>query len=60
MGMEGRARMTFELSDNVRAVTEAGIRHRHPEYDDRRVRLELIRTVLGPELFARWYSDERP
>jgi hypothetical protein len=31
LGIEGRARMTFELSDNLRAVTEAGIRHRHPE-----------------------------
>jgi hypothetical protein len=60
LGVEGRARMTFELSDNLRAVTEAGIRHRHPEYDDRRVRLELIRIVLGPELFTRWYSGQRP
>ena len=58
--MEERARMTFELSDNLRAVTEAGIRHRHPEYSDEQVRLALIRLMLGEELFQRWYGDQSP
>lgn len=58
LGPAGRLRMAFELSDNARAVTEAGIRQRHPDWDDRRVRLALIRTVLGPELFERFYAEE--
>lgn len=45
--------MTFELTDDLRRVTEAGVRHRHPDYDDDMVRLALIRLWLGPELFRR-------
>ena len=60
LGLEGRARMTFELSDNLRAVTEAGIRHRHPDYDEEQVRLALIRAMLGDELFDRFYGDRQP
>ena len=52
--------MTFELSDNLRAITEAGIRHRHPDYDEEQVRLALIRTMLGDELFNRFYGDRQP
>jgi len=53
LGIRRRASMTFELTDVLRQVTEAGIRHRHPEYDDLKVRLALIRLWLGPELFRR-------
>ena len=51
LGIAGRASMTFELSDDVRRVAEAGVRHRHPEYDDDTVRLALVWLWLGPELF---------
>ena len=51
LGIAGRASMTFELSDDLRCVAEAGVRHRHPDYDDDTVRLALIRLWLGPELF---------
>ncbi len=53
LGIKRRASMTFELSDVLRRVTEAGVRHRHPDYDDDMVRLALIRLWLGPELFRR-------
>jgi len=59
LGPEGRLRMAFELSDTVRAVAEAGIRHRHPEYDELQVRQALIRMMLGDELFRRYYGDQR-
>jgi hypothetical protein len=58
IGPEGRLRMAMELSDNARAITEAGIRQSHPDWGERRVRLELIRIVLGPRLFERWYTPE--
>jgi len=51
LGIAGRARMTFELSDDLRRVAEAGVRHRHPDYDDDMVQLALVRLWLGPELF---------
>ncbi len=53
LGIARRASMTFELTDDLRRVTEAGVRHRHPNYDDDIVRLALIRLWLGPELFRR-------
>jgi hypothetical protein len=57
-GFDGRVKMTFELSNNLRAVTEAGIRHRHPDYDDRRVRLAAFKLTIGPELFKLAYPSE--
>ena len=38
IGIEGRARMTFQLSNNMRRTVEAGVRYRNPEYDDRQVK----------------------
>jgi hypothetical protein len=39
LGLVGRARLTFELCDSLRQTVEAGVRARHPEYDQRMVRL---------------------
>jgi len=58
LGPERRLQMALELSDTVRAVAEAGIRHRHPEYDELEVRSALIRMVLGERLFRRYYGDQ--
>lgn len=55
IGMEGRARMSFELSDGLRAITEAGVRRRHPEYSDRMVRLAAVRLAVGDQLFRKAY-----
>jgi hypothetical protein len=57
-GFDGRVKMTFELSNNLRAVTEAGVRHRHPDYDDRQVRLAAFKLAIGPELFKLAYPSE--
>ena len=32
MDISARAEMTFQLSDNLRSIVQAGIRQRHPEY----------------------------
>ena len=53
LGMTGRARMVFDLSDSLRGVLEAGVRHRHPEYDEDQVRLAALRLAVGEELFGR-------
>lgn len=50
MGPQERIRRMLEMSDEIREVTTAGIRARHPEYGDRRVREELEDVVLGPDL----------
>ena len=51
---------TFELSDSVRAVCEAGIRSRYPEASDREVFLRLTERTLGSELFRKVYGDVLP
>lgn len=51
IGIEGRIKMTFQLSNNMRSTVEAGVRHRHPEYDDQQVRREVLRLMIGDKLF---------
>jgi len=48
-----RADMTFELSNNLRKLTESGIRHRHPDYDEDKVRLAVLKLTLGADLFRK-------
>ncbi|MFH1923057.1 MAG: hypothetical protein ABIP48_24600 [Planctomycetota bacterium] len=47
---EDRVRRSLELSDQMRAVMEAGVRHRHPDYDEEAVRLAFLRLWLGEAL----------
>ncbi len=51
LGPEVRARMAFELSDNLRGLVEAGVRHRHPDFGEKEVRLEVLRLMIGNELY---------
>ena len=53
-----RARMSFDASDALRATVEAGVRHRHPTYSEREVRLAVMRLMLGSDLFAKVHPDE--
>ncbi len=52
MGPQARLRLAMEMSDELREVAKAGIRARHPEYDDVQVREELEVIVLGRDLAA--------
>lgn len=45
-----RLRMALEMSEEARAVTLAGIRHRHPGWSDAAVHEELLRLMLGRAL----------
>ena len=58
LGIEGRAEMTFELSDNLRQITESGVRSRHPEYNDREVQREVLRITLGDELYRKAFGEQ--
>jgi hypothetical protein len=55
LGVEGRARMTFQLCDQLRCITAAGVRSRHPDYTDEKVRFAVIRLRLGAALFRKVY-----
>lgn len=55
MGAAARLEIGIALSEDTRRVTAAGIRSRHPDYDDESVQLALRRLVLGEALFrAAW------
>jgi len=51
LGIEARAEMTFQLSDNLRQTVEAGVKYRHPDYDKKKVRLEVLRLMIGDKLY---------
>jgi hypothetical protein len=53
-----RLLMACRMSDESRAVTLAGIRHRHPEWTESAVHRELLRLMLGAPL-ARSVIDSR-
>jgi hypothetical protein len=48
MTPEQRVAVAAEMSDEIRGVTEAGIRHRHPAYSEDDIRAALAVILLGP------------
>ena len=50
--------MTFSLNRSLRSISEAGVRRRHPDYDERHVRLAAIKLAIGADLFNRAYPGE--
>jgi hypothetical protein len=51
MGPEGRLHAVSELSRISRKLLLEGVRRRHPDYDERQIRLEIIHLTLPKELF---------
>jgi hypothetical protein len=50
-----RLQLACQMSDELREIVAAGVRHRHPDYDDNQVRLAVIRLYLGDDLFRKVY-----
>jgi hypothetical protein len=57
MGGPARVAVMFRLNESARRWSAAGIRRRHPAYDDVQVRLALARLVLGDELVRDVWPD---
>jgi hypothetical protein len=57
MGGPARAEILFRLTRMARMASEAGIRSRHPEYDDAQVKLALARLIYGDDLARRAWPD---
>jgi hypothetical protein len=53
MTPERRVELAVEMSDQIRAIAESGIRARHPELSDREVRDAVADLLLGRELADR-------
>jgi hypothetical protein len=60
MGGAARVQVMLRLGEMVRRAAEAGIRRRHPEYDDGRVTLALARLLYGDDLARRAWPDREP
>lgn len=48
---ETRVKMSFEMSDNLRSIVEAGVRLRNPEYDEKQINRRVTRLMIGERLF---------
>ena len=59
MGGAARVAVMFRLSESARRWSMAGIRRRHPDYDDFQVRLALARMILGDDLVRRVWPDHQ-
>ena len=57
MGLSGRAALTFQLCDNLRHITKAGIRHRHPDYTEPQVTQAYLHLILEPELYEQIFPN---
>jgi hypothetical protein len=57
MGLSGRAEMTFQLCDNLRQITKAGIRHRHPDYTEQQVTRAYLSLILNKDLFRQIFPS---
>lgn len=57
MGPVRRLKTALKLSEDIRAVSAAGIRRRHPDYTPAQVRWALLRQQFGDELFGRVYPE---
>ena len=51
IGIEGRAEMTFELSDKARQDQIDDIKKQHPELTEQQIKKEIIRRCYGEKLF---------
>ncbi len=57
MGGTERAQVMFRLCEMARQAAEAGIRKRHPEYDDAHVKLAYARLLHGDDVVRCAWPD---
>lgn len=59
MGPAARVELAFEMSREARSISIAGMRSRSPGLSEAEVRLQLLRRLLGDELWAAAYGQSR-
>jgi hypothetical protein len=60
--MDGPTRlaMAMEMSEDARAISEAGIRHRNTQWTNERVHQALLELLLGRELARKVLASRLP
>jgi hypothetical protein len=56
---EQRLKLALQLFETEKKLLIEGIRSRHPEYTEKEIKLALIRTFLGDELFETIYPEAK-
>ena len=59
LGPQVRTRMALEMSDNLRRTVEAGVHHRHPDFDRKKVQLEVLRLMIGDKLYKQMVKETK-
>jgi hypothetical protein len=54
-----RLQLAVELTRGMRSRLEAGVRFRHPDYDDWQVKMAVIRLTLPEEVFLSVYPHAK-
>ncbi len=57
LGSNARAAMAREVSDNLRDLVEAGVKYRDPHLDEKGVKLEVMRIMIGSELYGQMVRE---
>lgn len=57
LGPEGRLRASLQLSQTSRMLLSDGVQRRHPEYNEREIRLATISLILPKKLFLAAYPE---
>ena len=52
MDVGARARMTFQLSDNLKSITESGIHDRHPNYTQEQIKQASLSLIVDKSILA--------
>lgn len=60
IGPEARVRLAFQMSEEAREISKAGIKLRHPDYSELQVTHALFRLLLGDELYSAAYPAHEP
>ncbi len=58
LGPEVRLKMAFEMSDNLRRIVEAGVRGRNPDYNEQKIKQEVLRLMIGERLYREAFGDK--
>ena len=53
MDIDTRATITFQLSDNLKSITESGIHDRHPNYSPEQIKQASLSLVIERKILER-------
>ena len=57
MDIDARARMTFQLSDNLKSITESGIHDRHPNYTQEQIKQASLSLIIDKGILGQAFPD---